>query len=119
MAKVKGKVRSISAGKVVVFTACGLLALMIILGLGGFASPFTDTEITRLKPYADFVGREYGVTSSVSAYAWNDFPDKAKVVSISLIAPPGGRQSLHLVRDTLTVGSDGTGHLRLASLRTI
>ncbi len=89
MSKVKGKVLGIGAGKVVVFAACGLLALLIILGLGGFASPFPDTEITHRKPYADFVGHEYRVTSAVSAYSWNAFPDKARIVSISLVPPPG------------------------------
>jgi hypothetical protein len=63
-------------------TACGLLALAIVFAVvitvGGILSPFPDTEITREKPYANFVGREYRVTSDVSAYAWNDFPDKAK-----------------------------------------
>jgi hypothetical protein len=59
-----------------VLAACGLLALVIVVGLGGIPSPFSSTEITQQKPYADFVGREYRVVSDVSAYAWNDFPDR-------------------------------------------
>lgn len=73
------------------FAACGLLVLGIIMGLGGMASPFPDTDITHQKPYADFVGREYRVTGDVNAYAWNDFPDKAKILSISPMPPPGVR----------------------------
>ncbi len=69
----------------------GLLALVIVLGVGGVQVPWPPTETTQQKPYADFVGREYRVISSVSAYAWNDFPDKTKIQSFSLLAPPGVR----------------------------
>src|SRR5262245_43697699 len=69
----------------------GLLALVIALGVGGVQVPWPPTETTEQKPYADFVGREYRVISSVSAYAWNDFPDKAKIQSFSLLAPSGVR----------------------------
>jgi hypothetical protein len=78
--------------KWVAFAVCGLLALgiiLIMLAAGGVVSPFSDGDITHQKPYANFVGREYRVTSDVGAYAWNDFPDKAKILSISLIRPPG------------------------------
>jgi hypothetical protein len=76
---------------VVAFAAFGLLALAIVLTVGGVRSPFPPTEITHQEPYSDFIGREYRVTSDVSAYAWNDFPDKAKILSISLMPPPGIR----------------------------
>jgi len=69
----------------------GLLAVVIVLGIGGVQVPWPPTETTQQKPYADFVGREYRVISSVSAYAWNDFPDKTKIQSISLLPPPGVR----------------------------
>jgi hypothetical protein len=78
--------------KWVAFAGCGLLALgitLIMLLASGVLSPFPDGEITQQKPYATFVGREYRVTSDVGAYAWNDFPDKAKILSISLMRPPG------------------------------
>jgi hypothetical protein len=77
--------------KWLVLVAGGLLVLVIVLGVGGIRSPFPPTEITQQKPYADFVGREYRVVSGVSAYAWNDFPDKAKILSVSLMPPPGVR----------------------------
>jgi hypothetical protein len=77
--------------KWVAFAAFGLLALAIVLTVGGVRSPFPPTEITHQEPYSDFIGREYRVTSDVSAYAWNDFPDKAKILSISLMPPPGIR----------------------------
>jgi hypothetical protein len=71
--------------KWVVFAFFGLL----MLAIGGVRSPFPDTEITHQKPYADFIGREYRVVSDVSAHAWNDFPDKAKIEVITLLPPPG------------------------------
>ena len=80
--------------KSLVFAVCGLLALgtiLIMLGVGGVRSPLPDAEITHQIPYANFVGREYRVTSEVAAYAWNDFPDKTKILSISLLPAPGIR----------------------------
>ena len=81
----------VAVAKWAAFTALGLLALSIVLTVGGVRSPFPPTEITHQEPYSDLIGREYRVTSSVSAYAWNDFPDKAKILSVSLIPPPGIR----------------------------
>jgi hypothetical protein len=62
-----------------------------MLVVAGVRSPFPPTAITHQEPYADFIGREYRVKSNVSAFAWNDFPDKTKILSISLIPPPGIR----------------------------
>ena len=71
-----------------VVAAFGLIAVLfsagIILGVGGYPSPFPDTDVSHEKPYADFIGREYRVTGHVSAFAWNDFPDKEKILSVSL-----------------------------------
>jgi hypothetical protein len=75
--------------KWLMLAAGGLLALVIVLGVGGLQVPWPPAETTHQKPYADFVGREYRVISSVSAYAWNDYPDKAKIRSFSLLPPPG------------------------------
>jgi hypothetical protein len=71
--------------------AIGLLVVAIVLGLGGVMLPFPDTDVTNQKPYIDFVGREYRVIADVEAHAWNDFPDKAKILSISLLPAPGVR----------------------------
>jgi len=77
------------------FAAFGLLALLLVVGFiaeAGILSPFPDTDITDQKPYADFIGREYRVAvADLSAYAWNDFPDKAKILTITLTRPPGTR----------------------------
>ena len=81
----------VAVAKRVVIAAFGLLALAIVLSVAGVRSPFPPTEITHQEPYSHFIGREYRVTSDVSAYAWNDFPDKAKILSISLVPPPGIR----------------------------
>ncbi|MEO8520203.1 MAG: hypothetical protein ABI603_02505 [Acidobacteriota bacterium] len=75
--------------KWLVFAAGGLLVLVIFSVLGGVQVPWPPTETTQQKPYADFVGREYRVISGVSAYAWNNYPDKVKIQSFSLLPPPG------------------------------
>ena len=68
-----------------------LLSALIILGVGGYRVPwFPKTDVSHEKPYAAFVGREYRVTGHVTALAWNDFPDKAKILSGSL-TPPAAR----------------------------
>jgi hypothetical protein len=69
--------------------ACHLRTAHVGYVRNSFSVP--DTEITHQKPYADYVGREYRVASDVSAYAWNDFPDKDKILSITLMPPPGVR----------------------------
>ena len=48
----------------------------------------TKTEVTNRKPFADYIGREYRVVGNVSALAWNDFPDKDTILSISIMSPP-------------------------------
>ena len=74
---------------------CGLAAVPVLfiilamaLAMGGTPSPFPITEITHQKLYVEFVGRECRLVADVRAIAWNDFPDKAKILSISLMSPP-------------------------------
>jgi len=77
--------------KFVIFGAAGLVALPGILFIAvdvAMEVPAPKTEVTNRKPFADYIGREYRVVGNVSALAWNDFPDKDKVVSISLMSPP-------------------------------
>lgn len=83
----------VSVMKWAALTALGLIAAVIILGIGGVRLPFwfPNTEVTHERPYADFVGREYRVTGHVTALAWNDFPNKTNILSISLMPPPGVR----------------------------
>jgi hypothetical protein len=45
------------------------------------------SEVTRQKPFVDYIGREYRVVGDVSASAWNDFPDKSTLRSITLSSP--------------------------------
>lgn len=85
------------------WTAFAIFGLLM-LAMGGIRSPFPDTEVTHQKPYADFVGREYRVASEVSAYAWNDFPDKDKILSITLMSPPGVRNRFVSYVTPLKVG---------------
>ena len=83
----------VSIIKWTVLAALGLIGVAIILGVGGVRLPFwfPNTEVTHEMPYADFVGREYRVTGHVTALAWNDFPNKAKILNVSLMSPPGAR----------------------------
>lgn len=75
----------------VVGSALGLLIAVIVLGVAGYRVPFwpSDTEMTNQKPYSDFIGRDYRVVGPVAALAWNDFPDKDKILVVSLTSPPG------------------------------
>ena len=75
----------------VAFAAFALLVIGIVLGIAGYGPRWQGTDVTRQKPYSDFIGREYRVIGDISAYAWNDFPDKAKILTITLSPPPGTR----------------------------
>jgi hypothetical protein len=82
--------------KWVALTAGGLLAVGVFLPVLGMIlmetpDPFPITQVTHRKPYMDFIGRECRVVADVRATAWNDFPDKAKILSIALYGPPGVR----------------------------
>jgi hypothetical protein len=81
----------ISVIKWTTLSAIGLLGVIIIIGLGGYQIPFwpSDTEITDEKPFSNYIGREYRVMGDVTALAWNDFPDKGKILVVSLTSPPG------------------------------
>jgi hypothetical protein len=77
--------------KWVALTVFGVVAVTIVLGLGGTKVPWSATDVSGQKPYVDFIGREYRVIADVGAHAWNDFPDKDKILSISLVPHPGVR----------------------------
>lgn len=83
----------ISVFKWVALSAFGLFAILIVIGLGGYQIPFwpEDTEVTDEEPFSSFIGQEYRVTSQIKALAWNDFPDKEKILIVSLMPPPGAR----------------------------
>jgi hypothetical protein len=77
--------------KFIMLGVLGLVALGAILftvaGIG-MQIPAPKTEVTNRKPFADHIGRQYRVVGNVSALAWNDFPDKGTILSISLMSPP-------------------------------
>jgi hypothetical protein len=79
----------------VAFAAFALLAIVFVFALSGYGSEGSRTDISQQtdvshqKPYADFIGRDCRVLEGVSAYAWNDFPDKDKIIAVSLVPPPG------------------------------
>src|SRR5262245_47229234 len=77
--------------KIVMLGACGIVAigaiLFTVVGVG-MQIPAPQAEVTNWKPFADYIGREYRIVGDVSALAWNDFPDKDRILSISLLSPP-------------------------------
>ena len=83
----------VSAIKWVVASALVLMLALIVLGIGGYKVPFwpADSEVTNQAPFSDFIGREYLVIGPVEALAWNDYPDKAKILVVSLMSPPSAR----------------------------
>ena len=85
--------RVISIIKWMSLTVLGLFGVLIIVGLGGYQIPFwpSDTEVSLEKPFSNFIGREFRIMGDVTALTWNDFPDKEKILVVSLTSPPGAR----------------------------
>lgn len=79
------------AAACVAVAAAAWVAIAVVLGIAGYGGPAPRTEVTQQRPYSDYIGREYRVVGDVSAYAWNDFPDKDKILSVTLTPPPGTR----------------------------
>src|SRR5262249_5727928 len=83
----------IFGAKVFIFGVYGLPLLgalfFTVVGVATLIPAPAPTDITHRKPFADYIGREYRVVSRVSAHAWNDFPDRAKILTITLEPPPG------------------------------
>ena len=97
---------ALSVVKWVVITVLSLFAVTCVVGLGGYQIPFwpDDTEITNEEPYSSFIGQQYRLTSELYAHAWNDFPDKEKILVISLMPPPGTKNRFVSYRVTLQPG---------------
>ncbi|WP_022664398.1 hypothetical protein [Desulfospira joergensenii] len=71
-------------------TVLGLFGLLIIIGLGGYQIPFwpSDKEVSFEEPFSNYIGRELSVIGEVTALTWNDFPDKEKILVVSLTSLP-------------------------------
>jgi hypothetical protein len=67
------------------------VTVSLLMALTDTRSPFPITEITHQNPYVGFIGRECRIVADVHATAWNDFPDKTKIVKVTLSPPPGVR----------------------------
>jgi hypothetical protein len=89
--------------KLVLIANAGLWAVALVLGLDEMIS-FPERDISDRKPYVDFIGREYWVKTPVDALAWNDFPDKATILSISLMPPPSVGNRFVSYKTRLKVG---------------
>jgi hypothetical protein len=63
------------------------IALLMVAQIGMTISA-PRTEVSDRKPFVDFIGREYRVVGDVTALAWNDFPNKEKILTFSLMSPP-------------------------------
>lgn len=66
------------------FSVAGLFTFLVMWGIAGYDLPISDTEITQEEPFAKFVGREYRLKVSTEAMFWNDFPDKEKILTVSI-----------------------------------
>ena len=75
--------------KWLLLSSIGILAILIVLGIGGVPIPIPVTELTYQPPFSDFIGHEYRVIAPVNAIFWNDFPDKEKILVVDLTPPPG------------------------------
>jgi hypothetical protein len=89
--------------RVVLVANAGLWAVAIVVGLDQTIS-FPEVDISDRKPYMDFIGRDYWLKTEVDALAWNDFPDKMTILSISLMPPPSVRNRFVSYRTRLKVG---------------
>ena len=98
--------RALPVIKWTVLSAIGLFGAIFIIGLGGYRIPFwpSDTEVTYEKPFSSYIGRELHVTGAVTALAWNDFPDKSKILVVSLTSPPGASNRFVSRRIPLRLG---------------
>jgi hypothetical protein len=75
--------------KLVMFGAIGAVAvgaILLTVAGAGMQIPARRADVTNRRPFVGFVGREYRVGGNVSALAWNGFPDKQRIVSISLMS---------------------------------
>ena len=97
---------ALSFVKWVVITVLSLFAVTCVVGLGGYQIPFwpEDSEVTNEKPFSNFIGQQYRLTSELYAHAWNDFPDKEKILVVSLMPPPGTKNRFVSYRVTLQPG---------------
>jgi len=84
---------AVSSVKWIVLVVIGLTATFVVLGVGGFPLPswLAGVEISQEEPFASFIGQDFRVSGPVTAVAWNDFPDKAKILTISLMPSPGAK----------------------------
>jgi hypothetical protein len=79
--------RLLNIAKWAIVGAGVLLGVAIILGIAGYGTA-PRIDVREQKPYADYIGREYRIVGDVSACAWNDFPDKDTLLSITLTPTP-------------------------------
>lgn len=94
----------IVCGKWILFFLFIFLVILVVLGIGGIQVPMLHAEITHQKPFADFIGREYRVKGSLTAFAWNDFPNKDKILAVSLMPPPGVKNRFVSFTKSLPLG---------------
>jgi hypothetical protein len=97
----------------VAIAALAVLVVSIILGIAGYGPREPERDVSHEKPYSDFIGREYRVTGNISASAWNDYPNRVKILSITLSPSPGTRNRFVSTVTPLAVGQ----RLRILSAR--
>ena len=97
----------------VAIAALAVLGVGTILGTAGYGPRAPERDVSHEKPYSDFIGREYRVTGDISASAWNDYPDRVKILSITLSPSPGTRNRFVSAVTPLAVGQ----RIRILSAR--
>ena len=68
--------------------ALGVGLFMLLNILQSTPNPFPENDLSNQKPYVDFIGMEYRLITEVDAIAWNDYPDREKILTISLMPRP-------------------------------
>jgi hypothetical protein len=84
----------------------GLFIGLVVLGIGGVMTPTLHRDLANSKPFSDYIGREYRVVSEVRATAWNDFPDKEKILTVALGPPYGGSRRFMSWERPLELGQE-------------
>jgi hypothetical protein len=66
---------------------------LLVISIAGYKVPFLpqDSDVSHLSPFSDYIGKELEVQGSADLIAWNDFPDKEKILSFTLVCNSGAK----------------------------
>jgi hypothetical protein len=80
--------KMVGIGALVLITLVGAL---LAIGIAGYKVPFLpqDSDVSHLSPFSDYIGKELEVQGSADLVAWNDFPDKERILSYTVVCNSG------------------------------